>query len=150
MGIEGAAPCILNFAGDKWSVTSCTTGCITCRKGNWTKWRGCWVGLRVSLDAFERQKPFDTAGSKTQHLGHPASSLINVPTGVSQILDGWKCVQNPSQTVSSLVSNPLLTEVNKTHYCAPYILGLKIIMPYLVGKDVKTKTVTKNHTFHKH
>jgi len=35
-------------------------------------------------------------------------------------------------------------------YCAPpYMLVLKIIMPHLVGKDVKTKAVTYNHIFHK-
>jgi hypothetical protein len=26
--------------------------------------------------------------TKTQHLGYPASSLISVPTGLSQMLDG--------------------------------------------------------------
>jgi hypothetical protein len=53
--------------------------------------------------------------SKTQHLGHPASSLTSVSTGLSQVLDGLKCVENAEQPVSSLVPNPPITEVNKTH-----------------------------------
>jgi len=53
--------------------------------------------------------------NKTQHLGHPASSLISVPTGLLQVLDGRKYVENAEQPASSFVPNSLVTEVNKTH-----------------------------------